>query len=118
VGCLSVIALFVIVFVASQFNSSSTPGGSNSAPSTPAALPATEAVRPPTNVRKKDGTIDARENDLNILCEDWRFFRGRILKATAEGDERKATEARQSFQRTNQWLNAYRDDDVAKACGS
>jgi hypothetical protein len=68
-------------------------------------------------VRKKDGTVDERENDLQILCEDWRFYRDRIIKATAASDETEATEARQHFQQTNRWLDAYPNDDVAAACG-
>jgi hypothetical protein len=71
----------------------------------------------PSNVRKKDGTFDQRENDLNILCEDWRWWRGRIIKASAAGDEAEATKARQHFQQTNRWLDAYPNEDVAAACG-
>jgi hypothetical protein len=86
-----------------------------------AALPAdtrgsSRAANRSTNVRKKDGTFDERDNDLQILCEDWRFYRGRIVKASAAGDEKAAAEARQKFQRITRWLDAYPDDEVASAC--
>jgi hypothetical protein len=54
---------------------------------------------------------------LNILCEDWRFYRDKILKATAAGDVAAADDARRSFQRTNVSLDAYPENDVAAACG-
>lgn len=94
-------------------NSSTTAApASNRAEKTP--RPAAPA---PTNVRKKDGTFDQRENDLAILCEDWRFYRDRILRLNAAGDQAGVVSARQRFQQTNRWLDAYRDEDVADACG-
>jgi TM2 domain-containing membrane protein YozV len=64
------------------------------------------------NVRKKDGTLDERENDLEELCRDWLFYRDRIVKRVNEGDEQGAAEARQSFQMVNEWLGEYANSDV------
>lgn len=85
---------------------------------TTASASATPTSKPSViNVPKKDGTFDQRENDLAILCEDWRFYRDQIIKLNAAGDEAGVAKARQRFQQTNRWLDAYRDDDVATACG-
>jgi hypothetical protein len=98
---------------------SKSPSDQHKPASLPVAIPdRTPPARTSTNVRKKDGTIDERDNDLQILCEDWRFYRAQILNAARAGDEQKATAARQHFQRITQWLNAYPNDDVAQACGS
>jgi hypothetical protein len=64
------------------------------------------------NVPKKDGTYDARTNDLEELCRDYIFFRNRIIKYTREGDEKAANKARADFQQTNRWLEAYNEKDM------
>lgn len=56
----------------------------------------------PTNkevfVRKKDGTIDPRPNDLEELGKDWLYYRKKILEYEAAGKTQKAAESRASFQ--------------------
>lgn len=64
------------------------------------------------NVPKKDGTYDARTNDLEELCRDYIFFRNRIIKYAREGDEKAANKARADFQQTNRWLEAYNEKDM------
>jgi hypothetical protein len=53
------------------------------------------------NVPKKDGTYDARKNDLWELAQDWVFFRNEILKKAHSGDTTGAQKARESFQQIN-----------------
>ena len=67
-------------------------------------------------VRKKDGTIDPRENDLDELCKDWVYFKAKIFKYHYEGDEKAATKARRNFQAVNRDLSEYRDEDVHETC--
>jgi len=64
------------------------------------------------NVYKKDGTLDDREDDLKELCLDWLFYRAKILAYDSAGNLEKADEARVSFNRTNQWLDDYNEEDV------
>jgi hypothetical protein len=66
---------------------------------------------------KKDGTLDARVDDLQELCKDWKFSRRQILLAHAEGDDKNVAYYRAMFQRVNRWLDEYREEDVAKECG-
>lgn len=64
------------------------------------------------NVAKKDGSYDERPNDLTELCKDYLFYRKRIMKMTAAGDEAGAAKARQSFQQINRWLSDYPETEV------
>lgn len=64
------------------------------------------------NVRKKNGSIDNRENDLEELARDYVFFRNQILKHSRAGNSKKAAKAREDFQQINRWLSAYNDADV------
>ncbi len=63
-------------------------------------------------VRKLDGTLAERPNDLEEMCKDWLFYRNQILKHNAAGRTNKADEARRDFQTVNSWLNAYSEEDV------
>lgn len=53
------------------------------------------------HVPKKDGTYDARKNDLWELAQDWIFFRNEMVKKAHGGDTKGAQKARESFQQTN-----------------
>lgn len=66
-------------------------------------------------ITKRNGMLDERVCDLEELCKDWVFYRARIARYQNSGDTRKANEARQSFQRINNWLSDYREEDV-QAC--
>jgi hypothetical protein len=66
-------------------------------------------------ITKKDGTLDARECDLEELCKDWVFYRRKAVEYSSEGNEAKAADAQRSFKQTNIWLSAYREEDV-QAC--
>ena len=66
-------------------------------------------------VAKKDGTLDERECDLEELCKDWVFYRGKTLKHSREGEQSKLSEAQRAFNKTNVWLRAYQEKDVS-AC--
>lgn len=70
-----------------------------------------------TQIAKKDGTIDDRENDLDELCKDWVFFRAQILKNNDKGDDEAAEKSRRSFGQTNIWLSDYSEADVSSTCG-
>lgn len=78
-----------------------------------------DAQNPPLcsypHVPKKNGTYDQRKNDLWELANDWVFFRGKILKKTADGDSKGAQQARQDFQQTNAWLSEYPESQVSEA---
>jgi hypothetical protein len=65
------------------------------------------------SVRKLDGTIDDRQDDLQELAQDWIFYRNRILKYQHEADYEKAAKARRKFQQVNAWLDAYDPNDVS-----
>jgi hypothetical protein len=67
------------------------------------------------HVPKKNGVLDQRKNDLWELVNDWVFFRGQILKKTADGDTKGAQKARQDFQQTNAWLSEYPESQVYEA---
>lgn len=71
---------------------------------------------PKGQIAKRDGTVDARANDLDELCKDWVFYRTKILKYTREGDLTAASKARAAFADINTWLSAYRDSDVYNTC--
>lgn len=81
----------------------------------PAPVTAKEAkvLAPECKVTKKDGTLDARECDLEELCKDWVFYRGKTLKYSSEGEQSKLADAQRSFNKTNVWLSAYREKDVS-----
>jgi hypothetical protein len=74
-----------------------------------------QATSPECNIPKKDGSMDARKCDLEELCKDWVFYRRKILLYSSEGNESGAANARNSFNRVNEWLSAYKDSDVS-AC--
>ena len=63
-------------------------------------------------VRKKDGTIDPRPNDLEELCKDWLYYRKKIIEAESAGQTDKADEYRATFRQVNAWLDEYNEDDV------
>jgi hypothetical protein len=63
-------------------------------------------------VRKLNGSIDPRENDLEELAKDWLFYGREILRAAAQGNEKKAERYRAEFQLVNNWLDQYHQDDV------
>lgn len=64
------------------------------------------------NVRKLNGTLDNRDNDLRELCLDFIYYRDQIVKETARGNTSKADDARRQMDRINRWLDAYHEDDV------
>ena len=66
-------------------------------------------------ITKKDGTLDARECDLEELCKDWVFYKRKAVEYSREGNEAKAADAQRGFKKTNTWLSAYREEDV-QAC--
>jgi hypothetical protein len=63
-------------------------------------------------VTKIDGSLDERPNDLEELCLDWLYYREKILEYTQAGETDKAAEARTSWNETNDWLDAYNENDV------
>jgi hypothetical protein len=63
-------------------------------------------------VRKRDGTIDERPNDLEELCKDWLYYRKKIIEHEVAGKTEKAAEARARFQAVNFWLDEYDESDV------
>jgi hypothetical protein len=63
-------------------------------------------------VTKKDGSLDARPNDLEELCLDMLYYRKKIIEYTQSGETNKADEARISFNQTNAWLSAYDENDI------
>jgi len=63
-------------------------------------------------VYKKNGTLDARPNDLEELCLDWLFYRNKILEYTQAGNNEKAAQARTAFNEINAWLSEYNENDV------
>lgn len=64
-------------------------------------------------VLKKDGTYDARANDLEEMCRDYIFYRNRILKYTRSGEYNKASSARSSFNQINNTLTIqYYEGDI------
>ena len=67
-----------------------------------------------TDVPKKDGTFDARKNDLEELCRDYVFYRDQILKHARAGDQEAANKDREAFQQVNTWLEAYSEEDMQK----
>lgn len=69
-----------------------------------------------SNVKKKNGTVDQRENDLDELCKDWVYYKAKILKYTKEGDEKAASKARNNFNAVNKDLSEYRDSDISATC--
>jgi hypothetical protein len=62
-------------------------------------------------VRKLDGTIDERPNDLEELARDWLFCRQQMVLAATRGD----TETRDKYvaeqEQVNRWLDEYHVDD-------
>lgn len=66
-----------------------------------------------TVVQKKDGSIDARDNDLEELCKDWLYYRKKIMEAESAGQTKKAERHRESFQQVNAWLDEYNQSDVS-----
>jgi hypothetical protein len=65
------------------------------------------------NIPKKDGSYEtARCNDLEELCNDYIFYRKKILQANQEGDTNKVNEYRAKFQQVNTWLSQYNESDV------
>lgn len=85
------------------------------AASSPVASTARAApdTSPECNIPKKDGSMDERKCDLQELCKDWVFYRKKIMEYSGEGNVVKATDARASFNRVNQWLSAYKESDVS-----
>ena len=69
------------------------------------------------NVRKLDGSIEQRDNDLEELVRDWMYYRSQILEHVRSGDGGRAAEAREDFQRVNVWLDAYGPEDVSSMNG-
>lgn len=65
------------------------------------------------SVRKVNGTIDDRQDDLQELAKDWIFYRNRILKYHHDADYKKAAKARRKFQQVNAWMDAYDPNDVS-----
>ena len=63
-------------------------------------------------VTKKDGSLDVRPNDLEELCLDWLYYRGKILQYTQSGETDKAAEARTAWNEINVWLTAYNENDI------
>jgi hypothetical protein len=67
------------------------------------------------HVAKKNGTYDARQNDLWELAQDYVFYRNEILVHHRKGDQKGAAKARSAFQKTNNWLSQYPEEHVNKA---
>jgi hypothetical protein len=70
----------------------------------------------PSRIAKKDGTFDARENDLDEICQDWVRAKAKAYKYGREGNQEAAAEARKDLADTNRWLSAYPDADVSRVC--
>ena len=68
-------------------------------------------------LKKKNGTIDERVNDIEELAKDCVFYRRKIIEANISGNNKKLRKYQQSFQQVNQWLNAYDDNDVSYMIG-
>ena len=66
-------------------------------------------------ITKKDGTLDARECDLEELCKDWVFYRRKAMEYSNDGSEAKAADAQRWFKRINASLSEYPEEDV-QAC--
>jgi len=64
------------------------------------------------NVKKLDGTLDPRPNDLEELCLDWIFYRQKILEYERSGETEKASEARRTWNDVNRWLDEYDEGDI------
>lgn len=79
------------------------------------ATPAKKELPPECTVRKKDGTLDPRECDLEELCKDWIYYRRKAWEYAQKGNRDSLAEAQQGFAQTNAWLSAYREEDV-QAC--
>jgi hypothetical protein len=77
---------------------------------TPEASNTREVIQ---NISKKDGSFDARPNDLEELCRDYVFYRRRILQYSKEGKTTDANEARTDFRKVNAYLDAYNDKDIS-----
>ena len=71
---------------------------------------------PKQQIAKKDGSIDARPNDLHELCKDFVYYKAKAYKYGREGQQEKAQEARVSLDKTNIWLSQYHEADVANTC--
>lgn len=69
-----------------------------------------------SNIKKKDGTVDQRMNDLDELCKDWVYYKTKISKYSKEGDEKAMAEARSNFVAVNRDLSEYHDKDVSTTC--
>ncbi|MDY6851955.1 MAG: hypothetical protein SV487_07785 [Thermodesulfobacteriota bacterium] len=67
------------------------------------------------HVAKKNGTYDARKNDLWELAQDWVHFRNKILLCNRRGDQECVEKARRDFQDVNVWINDYPESHVSKA---
>lgn len=80
-----------------------------------AAIKAEKVLPPECKIAKKDGTLDARECDLEELCKDWLFYRRKIVEYSNDGKEEKAADARRWFKRVNVSLTEYDEKDV-NAC--
>jgi uncharacterized protein YdbL (DUF1318 family) len=64
-------------------------------------------------LKKKNGTVDERVNDIEELAKDWVFYRRKIIEANVSGNTEKLRKYQLSFQQINQWLNAYDNEDVS-----
>ena len=78
------------------------------------AIPTSDSIA--SNIKKKDGTVDQRINDLDELCKDWVYYKAKILKHSKEGDEKAAAKARINFVAVNRDLSEYHDKDVSTTC--
>ena len=62
-------------------------------------------------VRKLDGTIDERPNDLEELARSWLFCQKMMFQAATQGDFKKRDKYIAEQQQINRWLDEYHEDD-------
>lgn len=68
-------------------------------------------------VRKLDGTIDSRADDLEELCKDWYYYRYKIIEADVAGNADDLAEYQATFKNVNYWLEEYSQSDVTTMFG-
>lgn len=69
------------------------------------------------SIKKRDGTLDARECDLVEICKDHRFFKKELARAMAVGTASDREKALVEVKKVVEYLAEYRAEDVAAVCG-
>ncbi|PWV63407.1 hypothetical protein [Plasticicumulans acidivorans] len=63
-------------------------------------------------VRKREGVLDPSVTDLEILAEDWLFYRRRVRRLEQDGDDVGVIDARARLAQIEHWLADYDPADV------